>query len=1070
MICLYKNNEIDYTRNGSYILNETISCTVYRELNGQFKLEMVYPLDDDKDISKYIKEQMIIKANTPKGYQLFRISTIKKDLYNLSITAYHISYDLRDAYIDSVNILNKNRTNTINYLFNSTLIPHKFVFDFENSSDNGDLKDFSVSNNNLLNLLLGDSTEGNIGAVFGQSEFDLDNYTVKCVTQIGEDKGYLITNNKNLINVDEVIDSEEVVTRIMPEGKLNSNNKGLRLEELFVDSPLIDKYNKVNFAHVIFDEVEFEVLPPEQQDHDYERRKQENQVKLKQLAQKLYDIDNVDKPSFSVKIDFEDLQYNNKYEHLKHLYSLNLGDTVRIKYNKLNIDIKNRVQSYEYDCIDNKYINITLGTILSGIAGAINRVTNNKDNTNDKGDNKELISRVEDVENGFSEIEQNWNKVEFRFGTSNTNRIKNGAFLAGLDFWNINNEKEFDYKTLKDDDFQAIALKINSTLNYEHNNKAYILSDEFELKKNKAYTLSFKIKLESNIYSATVSILRKSSKDDLTYTEEFNIGTFTNKDNKVYINEKFFKDFTTNDLSYMCLKIVNNGLIDDTKQTDNNAIFTEFALYEGYGYKGFDYNDALYEGITKIDANGVEVSHTKIKTKTRMSADGFHILDLEDNIIGSFASDLEYSTLFSDFVYASNIKNAVINKTELWEVDNYIGNYMSDNISKIFNDEYKCAKNRINSPLIINLKKNIEDYVIIDGFDGSQVEINLLNSAYINGKIEIKNCNSNVIIRGFRRNYERHDGGRIFGQIEITNCKNVFIEDLSMDGLESSYDLLTNDIGLKINSSNVFIRNCDINNYFYGFMVENNSMVGITHLTGSSLLLFNAYNNSHIYVGDNKYTDIICPTYSEFKVLGGASTLDLTSTNGALVQKSIGRIPEEERPSLQKTLRLKITDDGGGFAGRLWNMKEKKWVDTAENERFYCGKKDGNYYLSAFNIDLGLLAMFKGIPHLIKKATLKIRLKVNSFNKEALPIYMFAHHNIYLGIEQEYPLLLSDDFKQIGTAYLSRDNYIELNPDIINNLLNESYRGLGFGCYDMSEDKLVIIDPKSIELIVSFSA
>lgn len=1066
MISLYKNSEIDYTRNGSYILSETIDCVVNRELNSQFKLELIYPLDDKKNISKYIEEQMVIKANTPNGYQLFRIDNIKKDLYNLTVTAYHISYDLRDIYIDDITTLNKNRTNTIKYLFDNTLESHKFIFDTANSEDNGDLKDFNVSNNNLLNILLGDDTEGNIRAVFGDCEFNIDNFNISCVNRIGEDKGYLITNNKNLISLDETIDSSNVITRIMPEGKANDNGKGLRLDELFVDSPLINKYNKKLFAHVIFEEVEFEVLPPEQQDYDYEQRKKEAQDKLRKLAQELFDKDEVDKPKFSLTVDFEDLQYNYKYKDLKHLYSLNLGDTVRVRYNKLNIDINSRVKSYEYDAINNKYLNITLGSILNGIAESINRASSSETK---ETDNKGLLGRVEDIENGFSEIEQNWNKVEFRFGTSNINRIKNGAFLAGLDFWNINNEPEFDYKTLKDEDFQAIALKIKSTLNYEHNNKGYVLSDEFELKKNKEYTISFKIKLESNIHSATVSMLRKANKDDLAYIEEFNIGTFTNNNNEVYINEKFFKDFTTNDLAYMCLKVVNNGLIDDTKQDNNNAIFTEFALYEGYGYKGFDYNDALYEGITKIDANGVEVSHTKVKTKTRMSANGFHILDLDDNILGSFASDLEYSTLYSDFVYASNIKNAIINKTEKWVINEDLNfeTYNSDNLSKIFNNDYICAKNRINSPLYISIDKNIDDYTVIEGYDGSSITITI-NNRYYNGKLEIKDCNSLIYIKGGKDNIEEHNGGRFFGQISISNCKNVIIEGISLDGLDTQYSLLENDICFKIDNSNVFIKNCDINNYFYGIVAENNSMVGVTNLTGNSLFPFNIFNNSHIYIGDGEDDDIICPTYSVFKRVGGASTLTLTSDNGALVQKNIDRIPEEERPQLQKILRLKIREDWGEFAGRLWDMKEKQWIEGREEERFYCGNKEEKYYLSACNIDLDILPQFKEIPYIIHQSTLKLRLKVNSFSKEEFPIYMFAHNNEFMDGSQ--PLLLAEDFKQIGVAYLSRDNYIELNPDIIKNLINGAYKGIGFGCYDMEEEKLIIIDPKSIELIIRFSA
>ncbi len=80
---------------------------------------------------------------------------------------------------------------------------------------------------------------------------------------------------------------------------------------------------------------------------------------------------------------------------------------------------------------------------------------------------------------------------------------------------------------------------------------------------------------------------------------------------------------------------------------------------------------------------------------------------------------------------------------------------------------------------------------------------------------------------------------------------------------------------------------------------------------------------------------------------------------------------------------------------------------------------------------------------------------------------MFAHHNEFVG--EELPLLLMEDFKQIGTVYLSKDNYIDINEDIIYNLIIGGYKGLAFGCYDMTEEKVVMIDPKSIEFIVRFS-
>lgn len=47
MVRLFNSRETDFSHN-EYVLNEIISCKVTEELNGDYTLELEYPLDDSK--------------------------------------------------------------------------------------------------------------------------------------------------------------------------------------------------------------------------------------------------------------------------------------------------------------------------------------------------------------------------------------------------------------------------------------------------------------------------------------------------------------------------------------------------------------------------------------------------------------------------------------------------------------------------------------------------------------------------------------------------------------------------------------------------------------------------------------------------------------------------------------------------------------------------------------------------------------------------------------------------------------------------------------------------------------
>jgi len=98
MITLYNGNETDFTHNGLGALSKCISAISSRELNGQWILTIIHPLDGNYNL---IQAGQIIKAPTPSGYQLFRIYKVDEDLNKITIRCNHIFYDLSQRIVKS---------------------------------------------------------------------------------------------------------------------------------------------------------------------------------------------------------------------------------------------------------------------------------------------------------------------------------------------------------------------------------------------------------------------------------------------------------------------------------------------------------------------------------------------------------------------------------------------------------------------------------------------------------------------------------------------------------------------------------------------------------------------------------------------------------------------------------------------------------------------------------------------------------------------------------------------------------------------------------------------------------
>nr|DAG15894.1 MAG TPA: tail protein [Caudoviricetes sp.] len=348
LIRLYEQDTTDFSNNGLKILNPTSAKITRNLIEYTYQLELTHLLDEK---GMMLTEERILGYNG----QYFRISSIRRNLKEVSIIAKHIFFDLNKNFIEDINIKNKTGSMALSHILGGTSYPHSFSA----TSDIDTVASSRLVRKNVVSALIGDTDNSFINRWGG--ELDIDGFTFKLNEQIGKDDGYTIQYGKNLTGLDLQLNMLEVVTRIRPVGF-----DGIEIDGLYVDSPYIDNYALPIIKEIKYENVKWKGSPNYEEREDDDSYIYDNlaeaQAKLIELATNEFVVNEIDLPKTTINIEFIELSKTEEYKHLKFLQNINIGDTVHIYHKPLDINLKSRCIEYVYDCILNKYETITLGS------------------------------------------------------------------------------------------------------------------------------------------------------------------------------------------------------------------------------------------------------------------------------------------------------------------------------------------------------------------------------------------------------------------------------------------------------------------------------------------------------------------------------------------------------------------------------------------------------------------------------------------------------------------------------------------------------------------------------------
>ena len=347
MIKLFGQTDKVFSTNGDIVINP-LKAIVHKEDNSDYYLD----LETDLSYVDYLTEGRIIIAPTPQGEQAFRVTNPQKTRSKITIRAYHVFYDSEDYVIRDSYVVDKNCNDALDHLNNAT----DQTSPFTTLSDITTINSYRCVRKSLFEAL-------EVVLERWGGHLVRNNWNISIRSSIGQDNGVTVQYKKNLKEILCEENWTDVCTKLLPVGK-----DGILLNKLdptadvyvYSDTTYDIPYTKVvSFSQ---DDVLEENYQDEDGNLDEEAYNQALILDLRQQAQNYVDINCVPQVNYTLSANLEKIT--------------DIGDTVRVFDERLNIDLLTNVISFDYDCILDKYTQIEFGNFKNTLSGLMATISN----------------------------------------------------------------------------------------------------------------------------------------------------------------------------------------------------------------------------------------------------------------------------------------------------------------------------------------------------------------------------------------------------------------------------------------------------------------------------------------------------------------------------------------------------------------------------------------------------------------------------------------------------------------------------------------------------------------------
>ena len=392
LIILFDQNEEAFTSNGLGALPDAISCIVTEERNGEYEVEMEYPLTGSHfhDIQK--RRILCVKPNPYDDPQPFRIYSITKPINGIvTVHAAHLSYDTSGSIVKLFPADAGSASAAMSYLKNFSVPSTPFTF-FTNVGKTGTM---SVPKPSSIRSLLGGSA-GSILDTFG-GEYLFDKWNISLLESRGTNRGVTIRYGKNMTDLEQEENDTDFYTGVYPFWYSESEDGGL--VTLSTNNGIVNAPGTYDFVKIMPLDLSSENFSKETTDSEGYTTTIEKptEAELLAAAQKYIADNKIGIPKVSLDVSFVMLAQSDEYKDFARLETVKLCDTVTVEFEKLGVKTTAKCVKTVYNVLTGKYNSIELGEPKSSLAETVSNQGTLIEEASDKSYMEHAIQNATDL-------------------------------------------------------------------------------------------------------------------------------------------------------------------------------------------------------------------------------------------------------------------------------------------------------------------------------------------------------------------------------------------------------------------------------------------------------------------------------------------------------------------------------------------------------------------------------------------------------------------------------------------------------------------------------------------------
>lgn len=366
MIKLFKSTDKVFNSNGDKIIKAS-KAKVHKEDNGDFFLELECPLNFVDDVV----EDAILVVNLPQGEQAFRVTNVSKTKSKITTKCWHVFYDSENYLIRDSYVVDKDCAGAMEHLNLATEPASQFT----TFSDITTVGSYRCVRKSLFEAL-------EVVRERWGGHLVRDNFSIGLNKNIGTDTGVVIRYRKNLKEISCEENWDDVVTKLLPVGKdgilLNELDPGRSVYLSSAQSYSVPYTKTVSFSQDSIDEEDFKDEDGNTDEVAYKTALVED---LELQGIKYLDENCKPKITYTLRADLENIT--------------DIGDTIEVIHEPLNINLTAEVVAFDYDCILKKYTEITFGNFQKTLSSLLSDM--------DEKTNEIVTEQTNELMNSFSD-------------------------------------------------------------------------------------------------------------------------------------------------------------------------------------------------------------------------------------------------------------------------------------------------------------------------------------------------------------------------------------------------------------------------------------------------------------------------------------------------------------------------------------------------------------------------------------------------------------------------------------------------------------------------------------------